>query len=414
MPKKRRCWNFAAGEKGCTVTVYEREPGGLLYARAFDPTLAGGKGGYRRLSLGHRDRERAKTYALEQAAKLRQGRNELAEGKVTLSKVFALYLAYRTPRKSESEQEADKRRASLWKQVLGPNKDPRLIRLAEWERFIDERTSGAINGLGLPVAEDERKPVRARTVQHDCQWLRWALNWASNWRVEGGRYLLRDNPVRGFEAPTEDNPRRPVASTDRYEALRAVSDDVMTEIRWGGEWQKQRSYLSELLDLAYGTGRRVSAICALRYDDLRLDVKPHGAIRWPAATDKQGRETTAPVSPTVRAAVDRILQERPAIGAVYLFPSPTNRNEPVAYERVRTWLLEAERLAKLPKHEGSLWHAFRRAWATARKHLPLKDTAAAGGWASTETLVRCYQQPDEETMLAVVLNNVELREKKAL
>ena len=416
MAKKPKCWSHAEGEKGETVTVYERRPGGLLYARVFDPSLAAGKGGYVRRSLKHRDQERAKTYALEQAAKLRRGLNELAEGKVTLSKVLGLYLAFRTPRKSETERDADDRRAKLWIRVLGPNKDPRLISLAEWERFIDQRSSGSIDGLGMPVEEEDkkkRKLVRPRTVQHDCQWLRWALNWATNWRVEGGRYLLRENPVRGFEAPTEKNPRRPVASTDRYEALRRVSDKVMMEFRWGEEWQKQRSYLSELLDLAYGTGRRISAILSLRYEDLRMDAKPHGAICWPAATDKQGRETTAPISPVVRAAIDRVLRDRPAIGRVYLFPSPTSKMEPVAYERVRTWLLEAEKHAELPKLKGSLWHAFRRAWATARKHLPLKDTAAAGGWASTETLVRCYQQPDEETMLEVVLNGAELRERNA-
>jgi hypothetical protein len=77
------------------------------------------------------------------------------------------------------------------------------------------------------------------------------------------------------------------------------------------------------------------------------------------------------------------------------------------------WLTEAERVAGLPKQAGSLWHAFRRGWATARKHMPLKDTTAAGGWASTETLLRCYQQPDKQTMLAVVLGGTELRERKA-
>jgi len=81
---------------------------------------------------------------------------------------------------------------------------------------------------------------------------------------------------------------------------------------------------------------------------------------------------------------------------------------------VRTWLLEGEGLAKLSKQNGSLWHAFRRAWATARKSHSVKDVAEAGGWASTETLVRCYQQPDPETMLRVVLEGAELREKKAL
>src|SRR3989442_216776 len=332
VPKRPKCWRHTEGEKGVTVTVYERRPGGLLYARAFDPSLAGGKGGYVRRSLKHRDQERAKTYALEQAAKLRRGLNELAEGKVTLSKVLGLYLAFRTPRKSETERDADDRRAKLWTRVLGPNKEPCLISLAEWERFIDQRSSGSIDGLGMPVEEAEkkrRKPVRPRTVQHDCQWLRWVLNWATNWRVEGGRYLLRENPVRGFEAPTEKNPRRPVASTDRYEALRRVSDKVMMEFRWGEEWQKQRSYLSELLDLAYGTGRRISAILALRYEDLRLDAKPHGAICRPAVTDKQGRETTAPISPVVRGAIDRVLKDRPGIGPVYMFPSPTSRTKPV-------------------------------------------------------------------------------------
>ncbi len=75
--------------------------------------------------------------------------------------------------------------------------------------------------------------------------------------------------------------------------------------------------------------------------------------------------------------------------------------------------LSAEQQAKLPKQQGSLWHAYRRAWATARKHLPDVDVAAAGGWKSTETLRRCYQQPDADTMLAVVLSGAELREKQA-
>jgi len=413
MARKQRRWRFATGERGSTVTVYERSPGGLLYARAHDQSLAEGQGGYRRLSLGHRDRERAKTYALEQAAKLRKGRAELLEGKATLAQVFARYLTYRTPKKNLDEQKADRRRAAMWLRVLGSHKDPHLIALSEWERFIDLRSSGAINALGEPVAEAKRRPVRARTVQHDCLWLRFTLGWAARWREGDGHYLLRENPVRGFEAPVEENPRRPVATTDRYEALRTVSDRVQMEVRWAGRRERQRSYLSEVLDLAYGTGRRISAILQLRYEDLRLDVKPYGAIRWPAATDKQGRETVAPITPTVRGALDRVLRERPGIGARYLFPSPETPDRPVTHELAGAWLREAERLAGLPKQEGSLWHAYRRAWATARKHLPLSDTAAAGGWACTETLLRCYQQPDEATMLAVVLNGAELRERKA-
>jgi hypothetical protein len=122
--------------------------------------------------------------------------------------------------------------------------------------------------------------------------------------------------------------------------------------RWNGGRPRQRSYLSELLDIVNGTGRRISAICQLRYDDLRLDQKPHGAIRWPAETDKQGCETEVPIGPEVR-------------------------------------------------------------WATERKNLPTVDVAAAGGWAGTETLVRCYQQADDATMLAVVLGGGQLKGKQA-
>jgi len=413
MPKKPKCWSHAEGEKGETVTVYERRPGGLLYARAFDPKLAGGKGGYRRVSLKHRNQERAKTYALEQAAKLRQGQNEMAEGKITLVRLFALYEAHRTPRKSPGDQVEDRRRSQMFTQVLGPRKDPHLISLGEWEAFVEARHSGVIGADGVPLTEDKRKPVRLRTVQADCWWLRHVLNWGTKWRGEQGRYLMRENPVRGFDVPTEKNPRRPVATTDRYEALKAVSDRVMMEVRWDGQRRKQRSYLSELLDIAQGTGRRISAIRQLRYDDLRLDVKPFGAIRWPQDTDKMGRETVAPITAKVRAAIDRSLAERPGIGAAYLFPSPLKQGAPIRYELASEWLLDAEKLAKLPKQSGSLWHAYRRGWVTARKHLPDVDVAAAGGWKDVRMLKECYQQPDLETMLEVVQGGRDLKERDA-
>jgi hypothetical protein len=54
------------------------------------------------------------------------------------------------------------------------------------------------------------------------------------------------------------------------------------------------------------------------------------------------------------------------------------------------------------KPDGSLWHAFRRLWATERKALPVRDVAAAGGWKDATTLINCYQQPDEATLRAVV------------
>lgn len=189
-----------------------------------------------------------------------------------------------------------------------------------------------------------------------------------------------------------------------------MADRVLMRVSHGGEPQTVRSHLSELLDLANGTGRRLSAICALRVGDLRLERPPHGAIRWPADTDKQGIESLVPISPDVRAAIERAMRARGGAGSGYVFPSPIDPTKPVSRHLADKWLRRAERLAGLEPQRGSLWHAYRRKWATERKHLPPTDVAAAGGWAGPESMQRSYQHADQATMLRVVLGARDLEE----
>ena len=167
---RRKRWSYSAGERPHTVVVEEREVGGTLRIRAWDATRHEGKGGWVRRSLGHRDQEAAKTYALEQAAKLKKGDTELRQGRVTLAQVFALYKGHRTPRKSLKEQKADARRTELWTSVLGAGKDPHKVFLSEWERFIDSRASGEIDAKGKAVPEEECATVRTRSVEADLKW----------------------------------------------------------------------------------------------------------------------------------------------------------------------------------------------------------------------------------------------------
>jgi len=398
-------WRFAAGERPNQVTVEERRPGGALYGRVWSQATRN----WVRESLKHRDKKRAKAWALEQAVKLAQGDEALRTGKVTLEDVFDAYLKHRTPRKTDREQQGDKRRQKMWESFLGADVDPHKVSLADWERFIDLRSSGAIDARARPVGTGKRRHVGNRSVEGDCNWLRWVFNWASKWRTPAGHYLMRENPVRGFEAPKEKNPKRPVATHDRFLAIRKVSDQVPMESRWGKR-SELRSYVSELLDIVNGTGRRISAVCKLTYEDLRLAQGPHGSIRWPAATDKTGRETIVPISPGVRRAIDRILRERPGIGSAPLFPSPENAQRPITRHLADKWLRKAEKLAKVGPHEGSLWHAYRRKWVTERKHHPDVDVAEAGGWKGPHTMRASYQHSDPETMLRVVLEPGELRE----
>jgi integrase len=172
--------------------------------------------------------------------------------------------------------------------------------------------------------------------------------------------------------------------------------------------------LSELLEIVNGTARRISAVCQLRYEDLRLKRNPakhpFGRIHWPAETDKQGREAIMPIDERVREALNRILVERPGLGPAPLFPKPTDPDKPITAFLADKWLRRAEELAGVEKQDGTLWHAYRRKWATERKHHPDVDVAKAGGWASLEALKTAYQQADDETILKVVLEPGKLRE----
>jgi hypothetical protein len=65
---------------------------------------------------------------------------------------------------------------------------------------------------------------------------------------------------------------------------------------------------------------------------------------------------------------------------------------------VRDWWERGEKLAEI-HHEPALgWHSLRRKFATELKHTPLKDLCYLGGWKEPQTVLKCYQRPDESTM----------------
>ena len=391
------------------MAVEENKVGGNIYWRIWDKVHQK----YTGESFHHRDKKRAMEWADRTALKRRDGATAIINKTVTLARAVRLYLEFRTRQKSPATQAEDHRRAEMFLRVLGAAFVVTALSYALLARFVELRLTGAIDARGNPVPVEDRKPVRVRTVEADLRWLMAVLNWARNWKTPDGDFLIKENPIRGFEIPKEKNPRRPIATRDRYEHVLAVSDQVMMEDRTRGRRQVKISHLPELLPIVKGTGRRISAVCQLTYEDLHLDQGPHGSIRWPASTDKMGLASVVPIGPEVRAAIDRILAERPGIGKAYLFPSPIDPDKPIRYELASDWLLRAEKLAGLEKQKGGLWHPYRRMWATERKHLPDVDVAAAGGWSDPNTLRLIYQQPDEATMLRVVLEAGELREQKS-
>jgi integrase len=418
MKKKKGRWSYSVGERPHTVTVYEREPGGVLYAGCWDASLRGGAGDMRRISLGHRDKEAARQYAASQHAKLTSGLDEIRTGRVTLGRLLGLYAEHSRTREGEEKRElvreANAAQAEMFVRVFGADQDPHKITEADWQRFIRDRRSGAIDGRGRYVADPEkRRPIRRRTTEKDLRHLQAVLNWGTRWKDREGRYLLRENVTRGYAIPKEKNPRQPVQTEDRHRALLGVADQVTFEVVGRGKRERVRSYLPELLILANETGRRLSSILGLTYEDLNLERRPaapHGSISWRADLDKKGVAwENVPITATARGALDRVIRDRPGIGSAPLFPSPKDRSKPMDRHLADRWMRQAERLAKIPHQRGGLWHTYRRKAATELKHAPDKDVMQLLGWKDLRSLKSAYQHADPETMLVALETRLQLR-----
>jgi hypothetical protein len=70
----------------------------------------------------------------------------------------------------------------------------------------------------------------------------------------------------------------------------------------------------------------------------------------------------------------------------------------VSRHLVRDWWEQGEKLAEIHHEPGLGWHSLRRKFATELKHTPLKDLCYLGGWKEPQTVLKCYQRPDESTM----------------
>jgi integrase len=388
MRHRRKWWAKAVGGYGHRVTVCERRGSAYLHLRWWDTD----RDNWRWRSLGHGDRERAEEQARQLAASLLAATEAVARGSLTVVDLFARFEDAVISREGARQAREDARRLKLWTTYLAGHRLVRTIDRTMLDRFVHARRRGELTVPGMALTHSPTE----RTVGADLEFLRRIFRWGAGVTRPDGTPLVDRNPLQGYPIPNTATPRRPVATYERYLAVRAEA----------------RGSFQSFLDLVEGLGWRVTALCRLRATDLDLTTSsaaPYGRIRKRGENDKEGVEMWVPMPDNVRAAVLSLLEHRPVVGEAYLFPAPSDPARPWTRYHARDLLLAAERRAGLTPLEGSAFHAYRRAWATARKHLPLKDVAAAGGWKSVETLLRCYTQPDDETMLAVVTEQRKVR-----
>ena len=400
MPRKKR-WSKMIEESGVQIRVYERSGSSSTWYSVIQ------NGKKYRKSLKTRDRklaqERARAVARELARAHLTGEDLRT---LTLGQVFAFYFRLKGPGLSLDWRKTAETRRGLFEECWRDRKVVLDISQTDVDRYCRLRRSGEL----MPDRKGRAdQGVRDGTLNNEFRWLSSVFNWARHHKQDGHR-LLPENPLHDVTWPREKNPRRPVASHQRFTRTLEHVDQVDPEGR-----------LRAILSLARYTGRRADAICSLQVSDLLRDLDqvraalagegmderlaehmPHGAILWQDEHDKMGMLFVSPLSAPARSALDRYLLRTPRLGTVPLFPAPKDASKPIRLDLIQKWLLLAEEAAELPKLKGGRWHPYRRLWASERKHMPDIDVAAAGGWKDTRSLKLSYQQADPASVLKVV------------
>lgn len=396
--KVRGRWTRSLGMRGLRVRLFENGSG-MFYRDMWVPGE-----GYDRKCLGTTNRTEAERIGRELLAELRGGTvKPIAQPTgVTLGDLWQRYRSscaafldnVETTRRDAAS------RAKVLLAFFGAKCDVTSLTADDQAAYASARRAGGIKKEGAKPT----KPVRVRSAEADLVLLHQMLRWATTARVDG-KPLLASHPLAGVRRAREQNPKRPIATWERYRATRAKLQELAAAAATDAErvrWVK----IELALVLAEATGRRLGSIRQLHWEDVDFTK---GTIRWRAEADKKRRESVVPLPAKL---LDELRAFRRVLAAVAgpVFGAEKDPTKAMDRHLFDHWLAYAERKAELPKLVGGLWHPYRRKWATERKHLSITDVAAAGGWRDTATLLTCYTQPDNETLLAVMSEERKVRE----
>lgn len=374
--KNRDPWSWSRGPKGSRVTVEERGGYGDIVR------LRWGWNGtsYQTESLGFEvrdedgklDREavdEAIDRCNEKYREVREGHGDepVETDDLTLRDLLNLYDRRVTKRKvqlgdaTEETRRRQQRRGKAWSNFLDPDRRGVLankVKQDDIRAFAAARLAGEIGPEGHP--QENGHEVGPTTVARDVPFLRQVYTWAQGERGTDGGPLVPFNPTDNVALPRERNPKQVTATREIYRKLR---EEAAKEPE-GPSWSKLRPYLPRVLDLLAHTGRRVDAVCSLRYEHLRFgpDGGPR-AILWPADTDKMERESplSVPLPQEARETIEAILEDRGPSTSDYLFPCPCDPSESVDYNSLYRFLWDAgNRAENLTLPDGFGFHSFRR------------------------------------------------------
>ena len=354
---RKKCWSYNAGERGRNwARAYEKEKGGTLWLEYMAWTDEDGQPFFnektgkpesrrRRVSLKHRDRQRAEDQARELAQSL--ALYDPTAGASTLRRLITLYLQEVTRTKKESKRRHDHRAARVFLAYFGdreqageagrgPDRAPGTLDRQDWAGFIAARRDGTITGW--------ERPCRNNQIALDLKFLLAVLNWASGADEDDPQFLAR-NPWRWerrraqkMVMPKEKDPRRPGISEEQHRRVLAHSPD----------WR-----FTLVAELCRATMHRMNSVRHLRKEDVDLEA---GRVRWRGEYDKTGRELVTPLTPE---AVESI-RSAPPVLSPWLIPAVKDPGRPVSRGVLNHWMRKVKERSGVDV-ERLGFHAYKRA-----------------------------------------------------
>ena len=391
-------WSRSLGERGMRVRLFQKRRGGTFYRAVWF-------GGRRDVKPLHtRDRNDAERSGRAFLAELLRGELRVPERSLTLGELWerfsrqAVEFLDNKPR----TQHDFAARVNVMLGFFGADFDVTGFTPDHQRRYQQARLLGgiALEAGGVTV------PTRARSPEADVAALHMMLRWATTVRRVDGTYLLDRNPLQHVRRLREKNRRQPYATIERFVATR----DTMRRLQRTAAKDEERAMWVRMefaLFLAEATGRRLGSIRALRWEDFEFDTC---RVVWRSEADKKGVRWEVQMPERFFDDVRSFQRTLRAVGGP-VFAAPRSADGMMDRHLFDKWLSFAEKEAGLPKLTGGLWHAYRRKWAIERKHLPLRDVAAAGGWSDVSVLLEIYQQPDPASVLSVMSETRKLSDK---
>jgi integrase len=394
------CWSMSLGVRGMKVRIEQRKRGSVFHRVYRLPS-----GRYTYKSLKTIDRRLARELAITFVRELEKGNRPSPRDPLTLETLWNKYQleapGYR--QNTEATRKDKAAAARLLMLAFGPKKQVDRFTRNDIDRFIAMRETG----LGWPDGRTT-KPIRARTVAGEVKLLKTMINWAMNERLPDGSWLLEADPVRKIKLPREEDPRRPVATYDRFLKLKKAAEELAAAAPQQRGTERWNRWIMALV-LAEATGARIGAIRGLRWSDVDFGS---GEITFRAEFDKRGRDRTIPMPAALAKELRRFRVELKAIGDGWLFPRAES-DAPWPREIFAQLYERAERHAKLDHQPGGKFHALRRKWATERKGMAPADVMAVGGWKDFQTYLNSYAKSTEEGRVEVMNQPAKLRDHKA-